>query len=65
VPFSGKVMLNLIDIKGRRVMQIVEGNKIQGIYVERVDARFLSSGLYFLVLQMDGFVAKKKALVIK
>lgn len=65
LPSSDKISLDLIDIRGRRVMHIVDANKPQGTYMEKVDARSLSSGTYIVVLQTQDFLLKKKALLIK
>lgn len=65
LPSSGKVILNLFDIRGRKVMQIFEGYKTQGRYLEKVEARCLGSGLYIFVLKTQDFLIKKKAVLIK
>jgi len=65
LPVSGKVSLVVFDIMGRVVSHLAEGYYQAGYYSVHLDARNLSSGVYFARLQAAGHADTKKLLLLK
>ncbi|NCP84567.1 MAG: T9SS type A sorting domain-containing protein, partial [Bacteroidetes bacterium] len=59
------VSLEVFDVLGNRVKQLVEANLSTGKHEVQFDANQLSSGLYFYRLQVGNFVETKKMLLSK
>ncbi len=60
-----RVTLTLYNVLGHRVATLVDGQHAPGRYRVHFDARDLSSGLYFYVIQMDDFRSIKKMVLSK
>jgi hypothetical protein len=65
IPNSGSVTLKVYDVLGNEVANLVNEEKIQGVYSVTFDASHLSSGVYFYKIQSGNFVQTKKMLLIK
>jgi hypothetical protein len=66
LPIKSKVHLYLIDILGRIVKEITNGNYSAGNHNVTIDASKLASGIYFCRLETNtGFVQTKKLVLIK
>jgi hypothetical protein len=65
VPVSGKVALNVFNVEGKRVAELVNASQEAGEYDVKFDASALSSGVYFYVLNANGFTDSKKMILVK
>jgi hypothetical protein len=65
LPSDGFVSLNVYDILGRKVANLVTRNQTAGNYSVRFDGSDLSSGLYIYQLKINDYVATKKLLLMK
>lgn len=65
VPVQSKVRLEVFDLVGRKVAELVNGLKSAGIYSINFDASQLASGLYIYQLQVGSSVLTKKMTLIK
>ncbi|MBI9073245.1 MAG: family 10 glycosylhydrolase [Melioribacteraceae bacterium] len=59
------VNLSVYDMLGRKVVELVNENKMAGKYKIQFDAENLSSGIYFYRLTAGSFVSSKKLIFIK
>ena len=59
------VTLIVYDVVGREVVTLVNGWRSSGIYEVSFDGSGLSSGIYFAILQADGFSQSRKMILIK
>lgn len=59
------VKLEVFDITGKKVTELVNGNLRAGSYEKEFDASMLGSGMYFYRLTADNFVQTKKMMLIK
>ena len=62
---QSEVRLVLMDLLGREVMKITEGNYSAGEHKVQVDASNLASGIYIYRLTAGNFTASKKMILIK
>jgi len=53
------------DIQGRLVKTIFSGSKDAGYYKLHINSKDLSSGIYFLRLEAEGYNATRKLLIIR
>jgi hypothetical protein len=65
LPKSGFVKLNVYDMLGKQVAELVNSQKSAGDYIVDFDASALSTGIYFYRLEVNDFIAVKKLAVIK
>jgi len=65
IPKSGLVTLKVYDVLGKEVASLVNAQKNAGSYIVDFDASYLSSGIYFYKLEVNGFTDTKKMMVIK
>ncbi len=65
LPNSSGVSLLLIDQNGRIISTLADRRLKPGVHKKVFDARYLSSGLYFVRLEASGRVFSRKALLIK
>lgn len=65
VPVQSKVRLEVFDLVGRKVAELVNGPKSAGLYTINFDASQLASGLYIYRLQVGNKVLTKKMTLIK
>jgi len=72
LPEKTNVSLQLYDIQGRLVKPIYSGSKNAGYYKlhilpvgRQVNSRDLSSGIYFLRFEVEGYNATRKLLIIR
>lgn len=62
---SGLVQLDVFDITGRKVTELVNEVKSTGSYTVRFDASSLSSGVYFVRLQAGNVTQSQKMTLLK
>lgn len=62
---SGFVSLNLYDILGNKIIELISGEKSAGTHSVLFDAGYLPSGLYTYVSIFEGKYQSKKLLLIK
>jgi len=60
---NADVTIKLMDLAGRQVMMINEGNKPTGHHTCNVDASQLEAGVYFYTLRAGDFVQTKRMIV--
>lgn len=65
MPVSGFVSLNIYDITGKVVAELVNEVKDAGYYTVKFDASKLSSGMYFYKIQAGEFTSIKKMMLVK
>lgn len=65
LPLSGSVKLNVFDITGRLVAEILNQNLQAGNHEVSFNAQGLSSGAYFYRLEANGFTDIKKMILVK
>ncbi|HEY3296057.1 MAG TPA: proprotein convertase P-domain-containing protein [bacterium] len=62
---NGFVSLKVYNLMGQEVASLVNGNLSSGRHIVSFDATSLSSGVYLYRLNVNGFVAEKKMLLMK
>jgi len=62
---SNVVLLNIYDIKGRRVKKLADGSMLPGIHHVKWDATQFSSGVYFVKLTYDNQSRTQKLILLK
>lgn len=62
---AGMVTLNVYNLLGRKVMQIVNEVKNAGVYQVQFDGTKLAGGLYIYQIKADGFTACRKMLLVR
>ena len=62
---KGKVTLNVYDVCGKKVAELLNGEKEAGNYVISFNASGLSSGVYFYELRSAGSFQSKKMILMK
>ena len=65
LPKGCNVDLNIYNVLGQRITNLVSENKPAGIYLVNWDASALASGFYFYRLVTDQFISTKKMLYLK
>jgi len=65
LPTTLQVRLSLFDVNGRLVAELVDGYRTAGEHNYALRANELSSGLYFLSLQIEGQIETRKVLLIR
>jgi len=62
---TGHVLLVVYDINGRLISHLVDGLHSAGVYSVEFNAEGLSSGVYFVRMETEGFRQTQKLLLIK
>ena len=62
---TGHVKLELYDLSGRMVMNVVDGNLEAGYRTFNLNMQNFSSGIYYYVLRTDELVESKKLMLVK
>ena len=65
VPYSSNVILEIYDITGRKIRQLANNYYTPGYHSVVWDASDVSSGVYFVKMNADGFNASQKLMLIK
>ncbi len=65
LPSDGFVSLKVYDITGKQVAELVNGIKKAGNYQAVFDGSFLSSGVYFYSIKINGFSDTKSFVLMK
>jgi hypothetical protein len=65
VPHSARVQVAVFDVLGRHVADLVDATIPAGHHFVLWDCSSCSSGLYWVVMQSDGFHAVMKAVLIR
>lgn len=65
IPEQGKALINLYDINGREVAQILNSELLPGSYKQVIDASKLTSGTYFVRMTFNNKVLNRKILLVK
>jgi len=62
---AGNVTLKVFSIDGREVATLVDGHQDANVYSVNFDAANLASGVYMYTLEVNGFTATKKMVLMK
>ncbi|MDA3838368.1 MAG: C25 family cysteine peptidase [Candidatus Delongbacteria bacterium] len=65
LPTTGKVKLNVFNINGQLVSELLNGSKEAGIHKVNFDASNFNSGMYFYTLEVNGMSITKKMILMK
>jgi len=65
LPEASYIELALFDLSGRRVMDIVSGNKNAGQYTISLDGSILTSGVYVIELHAGKEISRSKVALVK
>lgn len=65
VPKDGLVRLRIYDVSGKEVGEILNSSLRAGTYEANWNAGYLSSGVYFYLLESNGFKDVKRAVLLK
>lgn len=65
VKTSGRVKITVHDLEGRLVETLVDGFHAPGMYQVKVDGKDWASGVYFYRIQVNGFEAVRKMLLMR
>jgi len=65
LPINSKVTIKVYDISGREIRTLLNDSKAAGYYTVLFDASFMSSGVYFYRIQMEGYSDIKRMLLVK
>lgn len=65
LPVSGLVKLDVFDMLGRKVANLVDGRIPAGLHEVTFNAQGLSSGMYFYRLEANGVTETKRLTIIK
>ncbi|MGE5810468.1 MAG: T9SS type A sorting domain-containing protein, partial [Ignavibacteria bacterium] len=65
VPQAGKVTLNVYNVLGEKIRDLISGFYETGIHSVNFDGKDLNSGVYIYKLQSENFVKVKKMLLMK
>jgi len=65
LPEAGKVTLNIYDISGRMVAQLVDGYRQAGYHEAQFEASGMASGVYIYQLKVNDFTANGKMILMK
>jgi uncharacterized delta-60 repeat protein len=65
LPESGNVKLEVFDITGKMVSELVDGTYNAGSYSVNFDANGISAGVYYYRIQFNGISEVKKMMLIK
>ncbi|MBK6766469.1 MAG: T9SS type A sorting domain-containing protein [bacterium] len=62
---AGHATLKVLNIQGQEIATLVNGQLLAGSHVSAFDATGLPSGMYFTRLEVNGFTATEKMLLLK
>jgi unsaturated chondroitin disaccharide hydrolase len=65
IPYSTNISLNIYDVTGRLVQNLIEEYQERGEYSYQYNGTHLSSGIYFVVLQVENIIESQKMILIK
>jgi hypothetical protein len=65
IPKDGVSRLRVYDISGKEVGELLNNNLKAGVYQVSWNAGYLSSGVYFYLLESNGFKDVKRAVLLK
>jgi len=65
VPVATHVQITMYDVSGRLVSTIVDEVKPPGYYDMQLGIQKLPTGVYFILMHADGFVAVHKLLILR
>ena len=65
IPRAGNVQLQIYNLLGEEVAQLVNGWQGAGVYRAVFDAKNLPSGVYFYQLRVNGWQESKKLLILR
>lgn len=65
LPEDSRVVINIYDVLGKKIMELVSGQFVAGNQEVQLNAASLASGLYLYSIETKNFSAVKKMIVIK
>merc|ERR1712127_744913 len=60
IPVAGNITFSIVDILGRNVQEVSEGNLYKGNYQTVINVNGLNSGVYYLITRLDGEIISSK-----
>ena len=65
MPVAGDMKIEIYDLRGQSITTLTSGYKDAGTYNLTWDATDVSSGMYFVKAQTDGFTKTQKLMLVK
>lgn len=65
IPNRSHVKINILDVKGQFVQQVMDKDLQAGTYTMIYDAKLMTSGIYLLQMKTERFTEVKKMLLLK
>lgn len=65
IPIQSHVMIKIFDLTGREVTTLVNESKVAGLHEVEFNGSNLSSGIYFYMMETEGFIQTKKLIMLK
>lgn len=65
IPVAGNITFSIVDILGRNVQEVNEGNLYKGNYQTVINVNGLNSGVYYLITRLDGEIISSKNITKK
>jgi hypothetical protein len=65
LPKTSRVIIEVFNIRGQKVFELVKGVKSAGIYTINFNGHALSSGIYFYRIEAEGFTKIKRMLLLR
>lgn len=60
MPVDGNLKINLYDISGKKIKQLINEKFITGTYEKEIDMSLLTSGIYFFILKTNNGIQTRK-----
>ena len=65
IPVNSLVTIEVFDVLGRKIETIVNETQSMGPHAAIWDASHVASGIYYYILQADGYTATKQMTILK
>ena len=65
LPESDVVNLKVIDVHGKQILNLNQGNMAQGRHDIFIETYQIPSGVYFIILETNNYRAQDKLIVIR
>jgi len=65
MPVDGNLIINLYDISGKKIKQLINKKFIIGIHEKEIDVSSLTSGIYFCTLKTNEGMQTKKLIKVE
>jgi len=65
LPEAGRISLEVLDVAGRRVARLLEGQRPPGVHIALWDARVAAPGVYLITVRFGAWQATRRVLVLR